>query len=121
MTETRTNPEAEERIVAINLPEIVLSPKFQALAGPLGLGLMLIGVSCSYLGMWIGIPRSVLFAAFGLGLGVSMASVAVTLGIILLVAKQTPFRGKALLSVGLGIATFILAGPVFILIWASNT
>ena len=121
-TEEKNPPEQpEEEVIAVNLPAIILSPKFQALAGPLGIGLMLIGVVCTYLAMWIGIPRAVLFAAVGLGTSVAVASVAVTLGIVLLVSKQTPFRKRALVSVALGIATFLLAGPVFLLIWASNT
>ena len=120
-TEEKNPPEqTEEEVIAVNLPAIILSPKFQALAGPLGIGLMLIGVICTYLAMWIGIPRAVLFAAVGLGTSVAVASVAVTLGIVLLVSKQTPFRKRALVSVALGIATFLLAGPVFLLIWASN-
>ena len=120
MTEPEIETEREEEVIALNLPAIILSPKFQALAGPLGIGLMQVGVVCTYLAMWLGIPRAVLFAAVGLGTGVAVASVAVTLGIVLLVAKQTPYRKRALISVGLGIASFLLAGPIFLLIWASN-
>jgi hypothetical protein len=121
MTESKAESESKEEIINIDLPSLILSPKFQALAGPLGISFMLIGVVCTYSAMWFGFPRPVLFAAFGLGIGVAIASVAVTLGVILLVAKQTPYRRRALLSIALGIATFVLAGPVFVLIWASNT
>ena len=113
-------PVQEEEIIAINLPVLILSPKFQALAGPLSLALMLLGVACTYLASWLGIPRAALFAAAGLGTGVAVASVAVTLGIVLLVSKQTPTRKKALISIVCGIGTFLLAGPIFVLIWATN-
>ena len=113
-------PEQEEEIIAINLPVLILSPKFQALAGPLSLGLMVLGVGCTYVASWLGIPRAALFAAAGLGTGVAVASVAVTLGIVLLVSKQTPTRKKALISVVCGIGAFLLAGPIFVLIWATN-
>ena len=113
-------PVEEEEIIAINLPVLILSPKFQALAGPLSLSFMVLGVACTYLASWLGIPRAALFAAAGLGTGVAVASVAVTLGVVLLVSKQTPMRKKALLSILCGIGTFLLAGPVFVLIWATN-
>ena len=113
--------EPTEEVVGVNIATIVLSPKFQAFAGPLSNGLILFGVAGTYIAMWLGIPRAVLIAAFGLGTGVAVASVAVTLGIILLVAKQTPNPRAALLSVALGIVSFVGAGPVFLLIWATNS
>lgn len=113
--------EATEVVIGVNIATFVLSPKSQAWAGPLSNALILGGLAASFLANFLGIPRGVLFASLGLGAGVAVASVAVTLGIILLVAKQTPTPKAALLSVALGIVSFVGAGPVFLLIWASNS
>lgn len=67
----------------------------------------------------LGLPRPELFALVAIGLAVAMASVAVTLGIVLSVSKQTPYRRGALVSIVCGVVAFVLAGPTFLLVLGS--
>ncbi len=102
----------------ISLVGIVLSPRFQILAGPLASGSCVFGFLLFQLAALAGVPRPELIALLGLGFGVSIASIAVVLGVVLLVAKQTPHRGWAGASIALGALAFVLAGPLFLLVVA---
>jgi len=102
----------------ISIASALLSPRAQMLAGPIATGVMIAGYLCFRLAAVLGLPRPELFALIGLGIGVSAASLAITLGVVLLVAKQAPRRTLALVSMVLGIVAFLLAGPLFLLIAA---
>ena len=99
----------------ISLVGLILSPRFQVLSGPLATGLLLFGYGAFRVGYYFGLPRAELLALFSLGFGVALASVAVTLGILLLVAKHTPYRRAALASIAFGALAFLLAAPLFLL------
>ncbi len=100
----------------VSIASVVLSPKFQVFSGPGAVGLLVGGYGAFRAAYALGVPRSELLALFSLGVGVALASVAVTLGVILVVAKQTPYPRRAVLSIVLGAVAFVLAGPIFLLV-----
>jgi hypothetical protein len=93
---------------------LVLSPRSQAIAGPGSLALILFGALGTLAGESLGMPRPELIGLLGLAFGVAFAGVAITLGILLLVSRSTPFRRAAALSIGCGCLVFVAAGPVFL-------
>lgn len=115
--EVQRAPDPE--VVPVSIATVILSPRFQALAGPLATGLLLGGYAAFRGAFALGMPRPELLALVALGVGVAVASVAVTLGIILVVAKQTPYPRRAVLSIVLGGAALLLAGPIFLLVAGS--
>jgi hypothetical protein len=117
-TEARTEG-AEE--VPVSIATVVLSPGFQVAAGPGSGGLLLVGYLLFRLAHLLGLPRPELPALLGIGVGVALASVAVTLGVVLVVSKQTPFPRGAVVSIVLGLVAFVCAGPTFLLVRAGPT
>lgn len=112
---------SEARVPPAELPEppisligLVLSPRFQRAAGPLAVLVLLAGYASLPLGRWLGVPRAEVLALAAVGCAVSLASVAVVLGVVLLVAREAPHRGRAALSIGLGALAFLIAGPLFL-------
>lgn len=116
MAEANSSEEPEPIVLGASIATVILSPRFQAISGPGSLLVMGLG----YLGFLAAraadLPRPELVALVAIGVAVAMASVAVTLGVILVVSKQTPSLKAAVASIVFGLAGFIAAGPVFMLI-----
>jgi hypothetical protein len=94
---------------------LVLSPRSQALSGPGALVSLVLGHGAARAGMALGLPRAELFGLIGIAFAVALASVAITLGLILTVSRQTPFPRAAVASIACGALTFLLAVPLFFL------
>ena len=102
--------------VPVSVASVVLSPGFQRAAGPAAALLLAGGYGGFRLAWAVGLPRPELIALLAIGIAVCLASVAVTLGVVLLVSRTTPYRRGAFVSILLGIVGFIAAGPIFLLV-----
>lgn len=104
-----------------SIVDLVLSQRFQTASGALALFLVLAGFGFARWALTGGSPDASLAGLFALGIGVALASISVTLGVMLLVSGQAENRRAAALSMGLAVIAFLLAAPTLLVAVMART